>query len=118
MLRYGTSFPPRLSELAILVTAHHYQCALEWHFHEKPARDAGLSDDIIEDLRLGRTPTIDDDDALDVYRFSRELHSLSRVGEASYAAVLDRWGVVGVVELTALIGYYTMVAMTLNTHAY
>ena len=40
------------------------------------------------------------------------------VSEATYRRVLDYWGVVGIVELTALVGYYTMVAMTLNAHEF
>ena len=33
-LRYGTSFPPRLSEFAVLIAARHYTCQYEWFMHE------------------------------------------------------------------------------------
>jgi 4-carboxymuconolactone decarboxylase len=115
ILRYRTSLPPRLNELAILVTGRHCRCHLEWHIHEEMARKAGLEDSIIAALREGRRPDADDE-TLTVFEFADELNRHKTVSEVVYKKALKRWDVVGVVELTALIGYYTMVAMTLNTH--
>src|ERR1041384_1246257 len=56
LLRYRTSLPPRLSELAILVTARHTNCQLEWLIHEDMARKAGLAGDIIDALKAGKRP--------------------------------------------------------------
>jgi 4-carboxymuconolactone decarboxylase len=117
LLRFRTSLPPQLSELAILVTARHCACAVEWHFHEQMALKAGLSRAIIEDIRALRRPAGADADALAVFDFADELNRTKTVRAETHARVLERWKVVGVVELTALIGYYTMVAMTLNAHA-
>lgn len=118
ILRYRTVFPPRLSEVAILVTARHWNCELEWHIHAKAAREAGLGAAVIEDLRLGRRPDGADKDVLAIYDYCAELHETKRVSEAVYRRVLERWDVVGVVELTALVGYYSLVAMTLNAHEF
>jgi 4-carboxymuconolactone decarboxylase len=115
LLRYRTSLPPHLSELAILVTARHCTCQLEWYIHESMARKAGLAGAIIEAIKTGRRPPADAD-ALAIHDYADELNRRKTVGEETYARVLDRWGVIGIVELTALIGYYTMVAMTLNAH--
>jgi 4-carboxymuconolactone decarboxylase len=115
LLRYRTSLPPRLSELSILVTARHCSCAVEWIIHEDMAVKAGLARAVIEDIRIGKRPAADAD-ALAIYDFADELNRCKNVGDENYRRVLDRWDVVGVVELTALIGYYTMVAMTLNAH--
>ena len=49
--RYDSSLEPRLSELAILVTARVWDAAFEWQSHEPPARAAGLGHEIIESLR-------------------------------------------------------------------
>jgi 4-carboxymuconolactone decarboxylase len=117
LLRYRTSLPPQLSELAILVTARHCQCDLEWHIHEQVAREAGLARAIIEDVRAGKRPASADADALIIYDYADELNRRKTVSEETYQRALKRWDAVGVVELTALIGYYTMVAMTLNAHA-
>ncbi len=116
LLRYRTSLPAQLSELAILVTARHCNCPVEWVIHEEMALKAGLARDIIEDLRAGRQPAGADIDARAVHDFALELNRCKNVGDGIYQRILDRWGIVGVVELTALVGYYTMVAMTLNAH--
>ena len=49
-----------------------------------------------------------------MYEFARALQQTGRVPADTYDAVLSRWGARGVVELTAVIGYYTMVAQTLT----
>jgi 4-carboxymuconolactone decarboxylase len=117
ILRFGTSLPPRLSELAIIVTAKRWNSQLEWHVHAAAALKAGLAPEIIENLRQGQSPSFTDPAEADIYDFARELQLFSDVGDLTYARVRDRWGPVGVVELTSLIGYYTLVSMTLNAHA-
>jgi 4-carboxymuconolactone decarboxylase len=116
LLRYRTSLPPMLSELAILVTAQHCRCDLEWHIHEQMAVNAELPRPVIDKVRSGSRPALDNADILMVYDFARELNERNTVSESVHARVREHFGVVGVVELTALIGYYTMVAMTLNAH--
>jgi 4-carboxymuconolactone decarboxylase len=116
LLRFGTEFPPRLSELAILVTAHAWDAKLEWHAHEPIARQAGLAEATIAAIRAGRRPSLADPDEQAVYDFAAEMHATHTVSEATYARVRERFGTLGVVQLTALLGYYTMVAMTLNAH--
>jgi 4-carboxymuconolactone decarboxylase len=116
LLRFRTSLPPQLSELAILVTARYCNCQLEWSIHEAIARKAGLDAAVIEDVRTGRRPSPAEPDALAIFDYADQLNRTKTVDDATYRRVLDRWQVIGVVELTALIGYYTMVAMTLNAH--
>jgi 4-carboxymuconolactone decarboxylase len=118
LLRYRTSLDPRHSELAILVTAKAWSCAFEWVQHETAARTAGLDSNIIEDIRAGRAPVFERSDDAAVYNYAQELHATRTIGDATYADALEVLGVTGVVELTALIGYYTLVAMTLNAHVF
>ncbi|MEJ8571479.1 carboxymuconolactone decarboxylase family protein [Microbaculum marinum] len=115
-LRFDISLPHALKELAILVTARRWNAELEWTIHARAARDYGLSEGVIEAIRRGEPPDFADAEQADVYAFARELQLHGRVADDSYAAILSRWGETGVVELTALVGYYTMVAMTLNAH--
>jgi 4-carboxymuconolactone decarboxylase len=115
-VRYSTVFPLRLSELVILVTARRWKCGLEWGIHSKIALGAGLEPEIVEAIRRGETPLFADKEAADLYEFTRQVHEANFVTDAAYAAIKDRWDTVGAVELVALIGYYTMVAMTLNAH--
>ena len=118
ILRYKTCLPPRLSELAILVTARAWHAQLEWHIHEEIARETGVEAATIEAIRMGCRPDGADAEALEIHDFIAELQKTKRVSQPVYDKVLARWGVNGVVELTALAGYYTMVAMTLNAHEF
>lgn len=116
LLRYSTTLSPRLSELAILVTGRACQSPFEWYAHRVEAEKVGIEPHVIEALLAQHTPdNVSPDDAA-VLRFADELNRLRSVSDATYADALARFGERGVVELTALVGYYTMVAMTLNAH--
>ena len=116
ILRYRTSLPPRLSELAILVTARAWTSQLEWQQHAPAALKGGLSRDIVDAIRDGRTPAFAKEDEKAVFEFASELHGNKSIGKKTYDNALSFLGTQGIVELTALIGYYTMVAMTLIAH--
>jgi 4-carboxymuconolactone decarboxylase len=114
LLRYGTSLQPRLSELAILVTGRACESPFEWHAHRLEAEKAGIEAPVIEALLAQQEPPGLSQDEVAVWRYAVELNRHNSVSDATHAAATARLGVKGVVELTALIGYYTMVAMTLN----
>lgn len=116
LLRYGTSLPPRLSEIAILVTGRACNSPFEWYAHRIEGEKAGLEADVLEALLAQVEPTRMSADDAAVWRYAVELNRHKSVSNATYQQALARFGEKGVVELTALIGYYTMVAMTLNCH--
>lgn len=117
VLRFETSLPTHLNELAILVTARRWNSALEWAIHAGDADRAGLDPGIAEAIRTCAVPDFGEDAvAREIYDFACELVQRGDVREPTYAAIIARWGEVGAVELTAVIGYYSMVAMTLNVH--
>ena len=116
ILRYRTSLPPRLSELAILVTARHWTSQLEWQQHAPAALKGGLAKEIVDAIRDGKRPAFAKDDEEAVYDFALQIQEKKSVDEKAYQRALGFIGVQGVVELTALIGYYSMVAMTLIAH--
>lgn len=118
LLRYRNSLPLRLSELAILVTARCWNCGYEWFAHAPVALKEGLPEAVVEDLRWGRVPHFERADELAVFTYAAQLHERKAVSAAAHQAVLDAFGLVGIVDLTALIGYYTMVAMALNAHEF
>jgi len=115
-LRYNTCLPPRLNELAIIVSGRHWTSQVEWWAHSTAAAKAGLPADVIEAIRVGEPPVFSEDDDATVYEFARQLLQRGEVSEHAYRAVERRWGTRGVVELTAVVGYYSMVSMTLNAH--
>uniref|UniRef100_E1T9K5 Carboxymuconolactone decarboxylase n=1 Tax=Burkholderia sp. (strain CCGE1003) TaxID=640512 RepID=E1T9K5_BURSG len=116
ILRYGTSLPARLTELAIVVTARRWNSQLEWHIHADAAQRAGIGSAVLDAIRAGEAPRFADQEEADVYEFARQLQQSGNVQEEIYQRVMARWGNVGVVELGAVIGYYTLVSMTLNVH--
>lgn len=117
VLRFETSIPTHLNELAILVTARRWNSELEWAIHAGDADRAGLDPEIIAAIRICSLPDFDEDEAArEIYEFARQILQQGDVEEGTYQPIAARWGEVGAVELTAVIGYYSMVAMTLNAH--
>jgi 4-carboxymuconolactone decarboxylase len=114
-LRFDTLFPAKLSEIAILVTARHWNSHYEWYAHKRLALKGGMELKIIEDIRDRRTPRFDDPKAQIIYDFSKSLHEGHGVSKALYDEAVKVLTVRGVVEIIGLCGYYTMVSMTLNT---
>ncbi len=112
-LRWDTVFDGRLSELAILVTARHCNCHYVWRNHIDLAVDNGLAEDLVEDIEHRRTPVFEKDDERIVYEFASELLSNHNVSDKTVAAAEGLFDNRGVVELTALIGYYQMGMYTL-----
>lgn len=117
VLRFETSVPAVLNELAILLTARRWNCVLEWAIHERDALRAGMPGAWPEAIGNRRAPDFaDNESAAEIYRYVRQLLQFGDVETEIHAAVRRRWGERGVVEITAVVGYYTMVAMTLNAH--
>jgi 4-carboxymuconolactone decarboxylase len=114
-LRFKTSVPPRLSEFAILVTAHHWKAQYEWAMHAPMAEKQGVKPHTIRDLQAGRRPKSAPKDEMAIYAFAKELYAKRRVGSATYKRVQQLLGDAGTVELVGILGYYAMVSMTLNT---
>jgi len=75
----------------------------------------GIEAAVIEAILAGQTPALTEEDTA-VHQFATELNQHKSVSEATYQRALALFGERIVVELTALVGYYTMVAMTLNAH--
>lgn len=112
--RYDSSLPPRLSELAILVTARIWDAAFEWDAHEPPAREAGLGDAVITALANDETPAFTQTDESVVYRFARELNLKRNVSDSLYAEAEETLGCDALVDLVGVLGYYSLISMTIN----
>lgn len=115
-LRYSTLLPAKLNELAIIVVGRHWNSQLEFYIHAEAAKVAGLDAACIEAIRLGKAPIFTEDEEREIYEYARLLVQAGTVPDAVHAAIVGRWGPRGAVELTGVIGYYTMVSMTLNAH--
>ncbi|OYY92088.1 MAG: hypothetical protein B7Y45_00970 [Sphingomonas sp. 28-66-16] len=115
-LRYDTALSPRQSEIVILVVARHWSSQLEWQIHAREAADAGVEAAVIEAIRAGTAPLLTGIDA-DLVDFARTLLASGDVSDALHARLASALGEPALVELVALIGYYTMVALMLNAQA-
>jgi len=114
-LRFSGALPGNLRELTVLVTARFWKSAYEWHAHAPIAAKEGVSADVIDAIRAGRTPELETGAEKAVYAFCRELHESRTVSDEVYANALAALGHEAVVELTVLLGHYTLISMVLNT---
>jgi 4-carboxymuconolactone decarboxylase len=113
-LRYRSAIGARLSELAILITAREWTQDYEWYVHRPQALKAGLKPEIVEAVFEGRRPAgmAPDEEAL--YDFTAELNRTKRVSDTAYERAVKQFGEQGVIDIIGILGYYSLLAMTLN----
>jgi len=114
-LRFNSSLPPRLSEFVILITAREWTQQYEWNAHHPLALKGGLNPEIAKAVADGRRPEKMADDEAALYDFCIELNRHRSVSDATYARALAKFGEQGLVDAIGLSGWYTLVAMVLNT---
>lgn len=117
-MRFNSSIPSRLNEMAIIITARHWTSHYEWYAHRRAAATAGLSEAIITSIAEGRRPAMMQPDEQTVYEFCTELLTTKQVSDRTFTAAKDRFGERGVVDLLGVMGYYQFVSMLLNTDRY
>ena len=113
-VRFKTSLPHRLNEMAILITARYWSSQYEWFAHEILAKKAGLDPKIIAAIAENKHPKGMKADESAVYDFATQLHRNKKVSDATYKRAVDLFGEQGVMDLIGVVGYYTAVSMTLN----
>jgi 4-carboxymuconolactone decarboxylase len=113
-VRYESSLPRDLNELAILLTGKHWRAQFEFWAHSRLAREAGLDDGIIEAVRTGETPRFMREEERVVYEFVTEYFATNRVSASTYNRAKFAFGENGIVDLVGAVGYYSLVSMTLN----
>ena len=113
-VRFATGFSPRLTEIAILVTARYWTAQFEWFAHARLARQAGIGDETIDAIAERREPELPDPDDRLVYDFCNSFYRRHRVDDALFDRVRARFGERGLVDLIGLIGYYSFASVTLN----
>jgi 4-carboxymuconolactone decarboxylase len=114
-LRYKSALPPRLSEFVILLTARRWTQQYEWNAHQALALQGGLSADIVKSVAEGRRPDRMADDEEAVYTMWDELQKNQSVSDATYARAIAKLSEQGVIDALGITGYYTMLAMVMNT---
>ena len=112
-LRWNSSLPLRLNEMAILITGRLWRSQVEWYAHAPLAIKAGLSPEIVADLKSQKRPANLKEDEAAVYDFVTELSTKHQVSDETFARARRILGEQQVVDLTALTGTYVTVAMIL-----
>jgi 4-carboxymuconolactone decarboxylase len=117
-VRFHSSIPAPLNELAILITGRFWMAQFEFWAHCRLARAAGLDGAIIDAVAADRRPARMSDDERMVYDFCTELYRDRAVSDATFAAVSSRFGEQGVIDLIVACGYYSIVSMVLDVDRY
>jgi 4-carboxymuconolactone decarboxylase len=117
-MRFHSSMPPKLNELAIIITARHWSSQYEWYAHRRAAANAGLNESIIQAIASGKRPGGMQPDEEAVYNFCTELLTTRQMSDKTFAATKAKFGERGVVDLIGVTGYYQFVSMLLNTDNY
>ena len=114
-LRFRSTLPPRLSEFVILLTARRWTQEYEWNAHAPLALQAGVSRDVVNAIAQGRRPEGMTEEQEVLYALCDELHRNQSVSDATYTRAVAKFGEPGVIDALGITGYYTMLAMVLNT---
>ena len=110
----GSTLPDNVAELAMITTARELDCQFIWHAHAAAGRKAGLSDALVDALRDKKDlPTLSSTESA-VINYGREFFRTHRVSQATFDAALDEFGDRGLIELTNLMGYYSVLAFNIN----
>ena len=114
-LRFRSSLPPRLSEFVILMTARRWTQQYEWNAHAPLAIKGGLKESIVKAVADGRKPEGLAEDEEIVYALFDEIQKNQTIADATYARAVAKIGEQGIIDVMGITGYYTMLAMVMNT---
>jgi 4-carboxymuconolactone decarboxylase len=112
VIRFASTLSDHDRELVIVTTAIERDCAFEWESHRPLAADAGVSPGTLEAV-VSRSEVTDDSDA-GIVSFVRSLCRSGRVDDETFERMSARFGEEGVVELAAIVGYYSMLALFMS----
>ena len=114
-LRFKSSLPPPLSEFVILLVSRRWTQQYEWHAHQPLALQAGVRADVVTAIADGRRPEAMTAGQEALYTLIDELHRNHSVSDPTYAKAITNVGEQGVIDALGIVGYYTMLAMVMNT---
>ena len=114
-LRDESSLPKQIQELVMILTARNMDCQYIWHAHAARARQQGISDEFVDNLRDGKPLPELSDDLQIVVNYVTELFANHRVSEDTFQAAINRYGALTVTEISTLMGYYSLLAFNANS---
>ncbi len=117
-LRFKPAIGTTLSEFVILITAREWSQDYEWSIHAPIALKQGIKKEIIDAISDGRRPLGMSSDEDICYDVSIELHRNKRISDKTYERAVKRFGEKGVLDIIGINGYYSFLAMAMNTAQY
>ncbi|MGH9592514.1 MAG: carboxymuconolactone decarboxylase family protein [Bryobacteraceae bacterium] len=117
-MRFHSSIPSKLNEMAIIITARYWTAQYEWNAHKRAALAAGFNPAIVDAIATGKRPASLQPDEEAVYTFCTEILTTKHVSDATFAAAKNAVGERGIVDLIGVMGWYQMVSMALNADRY
>lgn len=113
-LRYRSAVGLRLSELAILLTARHWDQQVEWAIHAPIALREGIGQAVVDAIAERREPPYERDDERLVHAIAQQTLHERRVRDDTWADAVAAFGEHGVIDLLGIVGYYTMLSFVMN----
>ena len=113
-IRFESTLPNDINELAAITTARETDCQVEWTGHEVHARNAGVREAAIKAIRDRKAPEGLNQEEAVIVRYVQELLRRHRVSEPTFKAAMEMLGVQKLTDLTATVGYYSMIGCVLN----
>jgi 4-carboxymuconolactone decarboxylase len=113
-IRKDGKLEKRLYELIVLITVRHASAAYAWAVHEPLGRAAGLSGDVVNALKAGRSPDFEKADEKAIYQAVTELLKTNKLSDAAYQALIQQFGLRDSIEIIACVGLYGMVGSVIN----
>ena len=117
-VRFNDSLPEALREMAIILTARYWTAEFEWYAHKNAALAAGLDPAIVDAIAEGNRPQAMSMEEAALFDFCQQLLNDHRIGDETYSNAIDVLGEKTIVDIIGTVGYYSMVAMLLNTDEY
>ena len=117
-VRFRSSLPRHLNEMAIIMVARVWTAQYEWYVHKQAALQAGLNPAIVAAIAENKRPASMKPDEQAIYEFTKELLDTKHVSDATFQNAVKAFGEKGVVDLIAVTGYYGMVSALLNVDRY
>lgn len=114
-IRFEGVLPPRMKEIVILVVARHWSVEFMFAIHRQNSAELGLERAVVDAIAQGRRPAALTPQEAAAYDAARELVRSARIGDAAFAALRQHFDERGAIELVSFVGYYTALAMILNT---
>tara|TARA_E500000331_G_scaffold358644_1_gene428366 strand:- start:18177 stop:18776 length:600 start_codon:yes stop_codon:yes gene_type:complete len=113
-LRYDNSLKPEFIEIIILLVARHWDAKYEWEFHKIIALDLGISENFIDSIKRYQEPDFSSDHEKCIYEFTNSLLERKLIEDDLYEKSINYFRDEGLVEIVTLVGYYSLISMTIN----